>query len=245
MDKSNDIVIHPIKTKKEENIPATGVILVNPVDAQYGIDLFLKLGAEQRKFHNSHLFVHPTEDFFIAGPGIGAPVSVMLLEKLIALGATRIFFFGWCGAVDRSLSLCDIFIPTGAVCGEGTSQYYISGEQVGPSASVVSYLEECVAQLDVSPKSGNIWTTDAPYRESRSFLEKLKKEKGVVAVDMEFSALCTVAAFREVEFGALMLVSDEIYAEKWSSGMSKKHFRDTRKSLIHNLLTNSLHRYTQ
>ncbi len=116
----DDIVIHPIKTKKEKSIPSSGLMLVNPADAQYGIDIFKQQGAENRRFHNSTLYVNQANDFFISGPAIGAPAAVMAMEKLIALGARRIFFYGWCGAIERNLSVCDIVIPTQAMSGETT-----------------------------------------------------------------------------------------------------------------------------
>ncbi len=232
----DDIVIHPIRTKKEKTIPKSGLILVNPVDAQYGFDLLRQQGAEERRLHNSNLCVTRENDFFLAGPAMGAPVAVMTMEKLIALGARRIFFYGWCGAIDRNFSVCDLIIPTMAMSGEGTSQYYPVGEQPSPSLKLVSLLEEMVKAHDLAPRDGYLWTTDAPYRESRKYLARLNERENITAVDMEFSALCSVAAFREIEFAALMLVSDEIWAEKWSTGFSKKPFREKSRMLIKLLL---------
>ncbi len=232
----DDIVIHPIRTKKEKSIPSSGLIVVNPADAQYGIDIFKQQGAEKRRFHNSNLYVNQEKDLFLAGPAIGAPAAVMVMEKIIALGARRIFFYGWCGAIDRNLSVCDIVIPTQAMSGEGTSQYYIQGKQPGPSEDLANIFSTVLQKNGHVADDAYLWTTDAPYRESRSYLKNLNSQKKITAVDMEFSALCSVAAFREIEFAALMLVSDEIWAEKWSTGFSKKEFRKKSRALIEILL---------
>ncbi len=90
--RDDDIVIHPIRTKKERALPFSGLILVYPAAARYGMERFERWGAEARPLHNSTLLVGREEDFFLAGPAVGAPVAAMIMEKLIALGARRIIF---------------------------------------------------------------------------------------------------------------------------------------------------------
>ncbi len=41
---------------------------------------------------------------------------------------------------------------------------------------------------------------------------------GVLAVDMETSALMAVAAFRKLRWAGLMVVSDELWGEAWRPG---------------------------
>jgi nucleoside phosphorylase len=41
---------------------------------------------------------------------------------------------------------------------------------------------------------------------------------GVLAVEMEMSALFTVAMYRRISFGGLLVVSDEVAGSKWKSG---------------------------
>ncbi len=237
-----DIVIHPIRTKKEKPIPKNGLILVNPVDAQYGFDFLLARDAEERRLHNSGLCVAKENDFFIAGPAIGAPVAVMTIEKLIALGAEHIFFYGWCGAIDPNLAVGDLIIPTRALSGEGTSKYYQTNDKqkISPSATLVAKLFDIARKQDLSPLDGAIWTTDAPYRESKRYLRGLHENEKISGVDMEFSALCSVASFRKVKFAAVMLISDEIWAEKWSTGFSKKTFRDKSRLVIELILKDKM-----
>jgi purine-nucleoside phosphorylase len=74
-------------------------------------------------------------------------------------------------------------------------------------------------------QEGRVWSTDSPYRESRDLLARLGQEQGIVAIDMEYSALCTVALFRGIEFAALMLVSDELWEKEWRPGFSTPTFR--------------------
>jgi uridine phosphorylase len=173
---------------------------------------------------------------FIAGPAIGAPAATLVMEKLIALGAQRIILMGWCGAVDRGYSIGDIVIPGNAVSGEGTSQYYCDGGQRPPSLQTAEFLQEMMSTQKLDWKGGTIWSTDAPYRESRKYLAELYGRQKVIGVDMEFAALCNVAGFRGIDFAAILLVSDEIMGEAWRPGFKKTVFTERSRLLIRLLL---------
>ena len=69
----------------------------------------------------------------IASP-MGAPMAVMLLEQLIALGARRLLYLGFCGALVPSYRIGDLFLPVQAIREEGTSYHYLPADVV-PCAS--------------------------------------------------------------------------------------------------------------
>ena len=73
-------------------------------------------------------------------------------------------------------------------------------------------------------KKGPLWTTDAPYRETPTKI-KAYKELGVLAVEMEMSALITVSAFRHIQLAGLLVVSDELFDLKWNPGFSDPKLR--------------------
>ena len=73
---------------------------------------------------------------------------------------------------------------------------------------------------------GEVWTTDAPYRETPEKIEFYQK-RGVLAVEMELSALMTLALYREVKLGGLLVVSDELFDLKWHTGFSNPKLKRT------------------
>lgn len=233
---SDDIIIHPLKTRKDKAIPSHGILFVNPGEAKAALTAVLERGWQRGFLHNSHLAISSEADLFIAGPAIGAPSAVLAMEKLIALGARNIILMGWCGAVDRSYIIGDIVVPSGAVCGEGTSRYYSDETQPTPSQAAILRIKNLLVEEKLTYLEGRIWSTDAPYRESRSYLQHLNTEEYVVGVDMEFSALCTVAAFRKIDFGAVLIVSDELWSSKWKPGFKNKHFQQRCIQVQHCLL---------
>ncbi len=161
----------------------------------------------------------------LAGPCLGAPQAVMALEKLIALGAGRIWVFGWCGSLQPQVRIGDILLPTGAVSEEGTSAHYPLREpNPGPDAALAGRLRRRLRQCGMPFHEGRVWSTDAPYRETPGKVCRFRQQ-GVVAVDMEMSALMTVAAFRRVSLGAMLVVSDELSGPGWKPGFSSDRLR--------------------
>lgn len=231
--KSDDIIIHPSKGKREKGIPSKGLFFVNPFESRVAMHLLLQAGGEQRFLFHSGLVVSATDDFFVAGPALGAPMAAMTLEKLIVLGATSVIMCGWCGALDKELKVGDSFFGGTAYSGEGTSKYYSNKKSVEPSPSLVRRLQTGLTEKGVS---GSVWSTDAPYRESRALLDSLVKEYTIAAVDMEYSALCNVAVFREIDFAALFLVSDELWNTNWKPGFTGKAFKKKSQFLVQRLI---------
>jgi purine-nucleoside phosphorylase len=169
------------------------------------------------------------QDIAIVGPMLGAPHAVMILEKLIVLGAKKILFLGWCGSVRKRVQIADLVVPDRAVIGEGTSAYYpLKNGGPRPSEGIVRAVEESLEACSISFHKGLVWSTDAPYRETRDKVVSLQRE-GVLGVDMEISALFAAARFRQVEIGALLVVSDELGSLDWKPGFSSSKFNGSRK----------------
>jgi len=171
----------------------------------------------------------------IAGPYIGAPYGVMLIESLIAKGAKDIIILGWCGAISGHLVPGDLIVPDKAFVDEGTSRHYLALEEessaVLPDASLSQKLVRELNRAGEFFKTGPIWTTDAIYRETREKVDWFK-HKGAHAVEMECSALFAAAAFRGVRAAALLVVSDSLATDTgdWDPAFNKKNFKIMRKT---------------
>lgn len=161
----------------------------------------------------------------LAGPFFGAPHAVMGMEKLIALGCTRFWFLGWCGSLQPDLVVGDVVLPAAAISEEGTSSHYpIDGRFPASDPDLNRQLALLLHREGIVFRKGDIWTTDAPYRETPTRVKGFRS-RGVLAVDMEGSALMTVAAFRSVPISGLMVVSDELGHLKWRPGFSSPRLK--------------------
>lgn len=151
------------------------------------------------------------ENFFLAGPVLGAPMAVMALEELIRRGAEEVIFVGLAGALIRESeeksepdsSVGNLFLPVDGLSTEGTSAHYHPAP-LRPDAELCARIRRaCGGPLTEEA----IWSTDAIYRETAE-LTAAQWSRGARAVDMECTALWAAAAFRDIRLAALLVISD-------------------------------------
>ncbi|MHA2104992.1 MAG: nucleoside phosphorylase [Candidatus Hodarchaeales archaeon] len=154
--------------------------------------------------------------------GIGAPISVIIAETLIALGTKVILTVGSAGSLQPTLNIGDLFICTHALRDEGTSYHYLSPDSKYSYASerLVNHIRKKLIKNNVSFTEGSSWTIDAPYRET---IEEIKhyQNEGITTVDMEASALFALGAYRKIDVGALFVISDILSSTDWKPAFHK------------------------
>ncbi len=257
----NDAIISPLRGKNDPDLGSVAVMVASKEDLSILCDIMGLNEGPCNKLLMSRIYFgnEPAKRYAIAGPLIGAPYAVILLENLIARGARKILFFGWCGAVRPEVKIGDVIVPTSAVIDEGTSKHYGAGcthlsglnnlgqaDQIDlaedlefarntvcvsrPSAFIVKTTTGALHNKGIGFQEGLVWTTDAIYRETR---EKVAffQQKDVLAVEMETSALFTVGNYRNVDVGAILVVSDELSSFKWRPGFADKHFIKSRRAV--------------
>jgi uridine phosphorylase len=141
------------------------------------------------------------------------------MEKLIAMGATRVWSLGWCGSLQPWLHVGSIVLPDSVLSEEGTSRHYPVAEAPRPDDKLVSIVEQALDRVGLAYAKGPVWTTDAPYRETLDKVDGYQR-RGFLGVEMEMSALMTVALYRGVSMAGLLVVSDELAGLTWKPGFS-------------------------
>ncbi len=220
---SNGGIIFPVKGKREPHLGPDALMVLVPSELNY---LARECEAEKVPFNDMRLYNiyctkgGPGGPVSLCGPFLGAPHAVMGMEKLIVLGAKRIWVLGWCGSLNPEIRVGHLVIPTGAVSEEGTSSHYPIGDRFPePDRRLNRRLENALSQRGLPISLGPIWTTDAPYRETPAKV-KAFQSKGILAVEMEISALMTLALYRSVTMASVLVVSDELFELKWRPGFS-------------------------
>lgn len=234
---SSPCLINPKKGRSEPGLDPLALLIALPGDLQRMTRFFGETGLPG--FKNNFLRVFQLNESLratgLAGPAVGAPQAVMILEKLIALGARRIIFLGWTGGLSPGLSPGDLVLPDKAFSEEGTSRHYSNQREPRPASSLLKDLREAMEEEGLPFRQGPVWTTDAPYRET---IEKVKsfQSQGVLGVDMETSAFFTVSAFRGIEGAAILIVSDDLSGMTWRHGFREPKFIEARKKVARFLL---------
>jgi len=237
---TNDSIVKPGKAKGAPDLGPVAVMVSNQNDLD-ALRRQLDLGQDHAKnLFMSRLIVGNglQKDLAVTGPIIGAPYATMVLETLVAWGVRKIIFFGWCGAVSKKVKIGDIIVATGAVIDEGTSRHYdANGHDLAyPSGHILEETKKALIENDLSFHEGLVWSTDAIYRETRKKIEHFQ-QKGVLAVEMELSALFTVGSFRNVEVTGILVVSDEVSTYKWRTGFKTKDFKKARRAAVEAIST--------
>jgi purine-nucleoside phosphorylase len=226
----NEAVVNPRKTMNSPDLGPVAVMVATRLDLEQLCRLLKLTGDRYQRLFLSRLYLdrHPAGRFSVVGPLVGAPYAVMLLENLVAWGARRIIFIGWCGGISDGVRIGDIVLPTAAVIDEGTSKHYGARDTGVYKANfpLVSGLRQLLENRDHDFHEGTVWTTDALYRETRRDVAA-HRDNGVLAVDMEISALFSAAAFREVDLAGLLVVSDELSSLNWRPGFKDKRFKQS------------------
>jgi len=229
----DDAIIFPKKGKHSPQLGPVGVIAGTETDLTLLCRLLDFDKTQSQKLFTSRLYVsgQPNADFSLSGPLIGAPYAAMVLETLIAWGVRKILFLGWCGSISTKAKIGDIIVPTSAIIDEGTSGHYKEDDQrmSFPSEAMVARLRAVLDQKSLKYHHGRVWSTDAIYRETRDKVEHYQRQD-VIGVEMEISALFTVAQFRKVDMGAMVVVSDELAAFKWRPGFKMNEFKHGRQA---------------
>jgi purine-nucleoside phosphorylase len=224
---NDSVVIESRKGSKEKDCEPIAIMASSEGDHRRFCRLATPVADSARTAYNARLLdvVHANRSITIAGPILGAPQAVLVLEKLIALGSRTIIVFGWCGSLQSNLTIGDWLLPSSARSEEGTSSHYpTNAAKFFPDTDLFRSLQDYCAQNGFSVRAGPIWTTDAPLRET---VDKVSGygEEGFLAVEMEMSALFHVAAYRKVRLVGLLVVSDELFTLKWKPGFRSTLFQ--------------------
>ena len=151
------------------------------------------------------------EPVLVAGEfGFGAPVTTAILEELIGLGLRRFIAVGTAASIQYEIPVGTIVVCDKAIRDEGTSYHYTKPSKYAyPSQHLRDVIVCELKKKNVPFHIGPSWTTDAPYRETKEEILRYQRE-GIATIDMEASALFSVAAFRDVQICSQFVVSDSI-----------------------------------
>lgn len=165
--------------------------------------------------HPIYEIEHANQRLAFFHPGVGAALAAGLLEEAIAAGCRKFIVCGGCGVLARNTAVGSLFVVSAALRNEGVSYHYLPpGREVSAHPAGVSALQKVLERRGLSYQLTKTWTTDAPYRETRSLIAA-RSQEGCQVVDMEAAALMAVAQFRDVLLGQVLYGGDDLSGEVW------------------------------
>jgi DeoD family purine-nucleoside phosphorylase len=145
----------------------------------------------------------------VQGTGMGCPGATIVFEELIQLGVRKLLRVGTCGGLQPDHALGDLIVALTAVPADQTAVHLVAGEPHCPTASwpLIHGAVHVAKEIDQAMHVGPIVSSDLFYNPDEGQYERWSR-RGILAVEMEASALFTVAALRGVQAGCLLTVSD-------------------------------------
>lgn len=138
-----------------------------------------------------------------------APPCAIRLEQLKKVyQAEQVIRIGTCGGLQPTQRVGEIVVATEAIRGEGTSACYVeAGWPATADFGLTHSFEQALIQRGMAHHIGTVWSTDGRYVESDEATQRYS-ELGVLAIDMESSALFVVGRLRGVRIASVGIISD-------------------------------------
>jgi purine-nucleoside phosphorylase len=168
--------------------------------------------------------------------GIGAPAITSIADELMAWGVKHLAILSLAGGLQPGLAPGSIVIADRAIRDEGTSYHYLPpGKDVQASSSLVSAISAALHMRGLPVTVGAVWSTDAPYRETREEADFYRGE-GVQAVDMESAGLFAAAQVRGAQATSVFVIGDSLAGPRWSGPPNMRMLHLRLKSLLDSLI---------
>lgn len=144
------------------------------------------------------------------GSGMGIPsFSIYMTELVQEYGVETVIRVGTCGALQPDLQLGDMILAVSASTDSNVNRLRFGGLDFAPHASfdLLMKAHQVATARGMNVRTGGVLSGDTFYEDNPDWW-KLWAGYGVLAVDMETSALYTLGAKFGVSVLAIMTVSD-------------------------------------
>lgn len=148
----------------------------------------------------------------VQGTGMGVPsISIYVNELIREYGVRNLMRVGTCGAMQEHVHVRDVILAQATCTDSSVNRLTFGGYDFSPIASfaLLKKAYEQAAVKGIKPHVGNIFCSDTFYRDDTSVVEKLMAH-GILGVEMESTALYTLAAKYGVNALTILTVSDHL-----------------------------------
>ncbi|WP_088103098.1 purine-nucleoside phosphorylase [Halalkalibacter urbisdiaboli] len=149
----------------------------------------------------------------VQGTGMGVPsISIYVNELIRDYDVKNLIRVGTCGAIQKDVNVRDVILAMTACTDSNINRFTFPGIDFAPCTNfdLLRKAYDAGVEKGLSVRAGNVLTADIFYRDSMEIIEKLG-DYGVLAVEMETTALYTLAAKYSVNALSILTVSDHIF----------------------------------
>lgn len=219
-----------IEAKKGE-IAETILLPGDPLRAKFVAENFLEDAACYNRVRNifGYTGTYKGKRISVQGTGMGIPsMSIYVTELIKDYGVKNLIRIGSCGAIKPEINLRDVILAEGASTDSQTNKLVFGGADFAAIANFELLLKayNVVKEKKINVHVGNVLSSDIFYSDDPNFW-KIWAKYGILGIDMEATALYSIAAKYGVNALTILTVSDQINrgeaasSEERQTGFSK------------------------
>jgi len=164
------------------------------------------------------------ERISVQGTGMGIPsIGIYVNELINSYGVKKLIRVGTCGAIQKDVKVRDVIIAMTTCTDSNMNRLTFPGFDYAPCSSfdLLKKAYDGAVNQGLNVRVGNVLTADVFYRENMDMVQKLG-DYGVLAVEMETTALYTIAAKYNVDALTVLTVSDHIFTGEETSAQERQ-----------------------
>ncbi len=150
----------------------------------------------------------------VQATGMGTPSLSIVAEELVRLGARQLIRVGTCGGIAPGIRTGDLVLASSSCPVDGATRTYLHGDPYAPTAdfALTHALYHAAQDAGIPVRVGLIASVDVFYNPDPDYTTKWR-ERGVLAFEMEASALFYLAARAGIQAACMLTVSDVMSEE--------------------------------
>ena len=149
----------------------------------------------------------------VQGTGMGVPsISIYVNELINEFGVKNLIRVGSCGALQKDVKVRDVILAQTSTTDSQMNRMNFGGIDFAPTADfgLLKNAYDVGEEKNLNLRVGNVFTSDSFYRDNAMELFEKLAEYNVLGVEMETTALYTLAAKYDCRALSVLTVSDHI-----------------------------------
>jgi len=212
---------------KDGEIAETILLPGDPLRAKYIAYTYLQDVIQYNDVRNmlGYTGTYKGRKISVQGTGMGIPsISIYATELMNNYGVKTLIRVGTCGAILKDINVRDVILAQGAATDSQMNRMVFGGIDYSPIADfhLLRYAYDIGTGKNLPIKVGNVFTSDMFYRDQAEKLHHLLQTYQVLAIEMETSALYTLAARYNTRALSILTVSDHIITGEETSAYERE-----------------------
>lgn len=187
----------------------------DPLRARHIAETFLENPVQYNNVRGMLGFtgLYKGERISVQGTGMGVPsISIYANELMQSYGVQKLIRVGTCGALKEDVNVRDVILAQGATTDSQVNRMIFGGIDFAPLAdfTLLKNAYAAAEKRNLAVRAGNVFTSDSFYRDNSKETNALLAKYNVLAVEMETTALYTLAQKFDRQALSILTVSDHI-----------------------------------